>query len=243
MNRANDHQYSLINEKISEKQKELEQHHLFELMKSHTPSTRFIKKLLAMQLGYNIYFISALANMRKVFCGHDKFLCSFLDPHMASEFGADIELVDLHQKGVTHIKMIFSLIDSMNMSPQEKCNWGQDCNNFFNFGIVNLIGGDDKAVALGALFADEIYANCWFSHFYKFIKKFSIENDLELDLEFFSSHANEIEPAHQDHAILLRSYCHSLNLNELGFNEGIELFGKEIVILFDSLANTLLSKN
>jgi hypothetical protein len=104
-------------------------------------SVSFAKRIIATQFGYNFEFLTALTKMRKNFALYPDFICQFLDPHMATEFGANLEIVGLKQYGKTHIKMIYELAQSLTMTTEELSDWGKDAQIFFDRAILGLIGG------------------------------------------------------------------------------------------------------
>jgi hypothetical protein len=216
-------------------QEKLLNHDLMVRLQSNVISDELVKELAAMQVGYNFAFVSSLAQMRFNFNDSKKFIIDFLDPHLASEFGGDINAVDLKQDGTTHIKMIFDLTDSLSMTEKERMSWGEAVEEFFTKIIFGLIGNPNKGLALGALYADEIFANAWFTVFYSAMARYKEHMKKGIDLNFFQSHADEIEPAHQDHAVLLRGYCKEMCLEISDFNDGVDKFEKGLHNLFDNL--------
>lgn len=187
-------------------------------------STTFAKRIVATQLGYNFEFIKALTMMRRNFALHPNFVCKFLDPHLATEFGANLDSVGLKQSGTTHIQMIYDLASSLEMNPEELCDWGPDAQSFFEKGMIGLIGSCDLGRALGALYADEVFAGAWFPSYYEGFKNLEKRTQKSLNLEFFDSHANEIEPAHVDHAYHLLKFCEEMRLEKNAFVEGYTTF-------------------
>jgi pyrroloquinoline quinone (PQQ) biosynthesis protein C len=188
------------------------------------------RRLAAVQLGYNLAFVAALAKMRAHFAGHPRYLTEFLDPHLATEFGASLPGVGLVQSGRSHIDMIYALAASLGMEPAALLDWGPSAQQFFDDALSELLGGADVAHALGALFADEILASAWFPVYRDGFVRYRERGGRPLALEFFISHADEVEPAHMAHALALPSFCRELGLSPQRFDEGYDRF----VALFDA---------
>ncbi|MBW4491224.1 MAG: hypothetical protein KME12_26005 [Trichocoleus desertorum ATA4-8-CV12] len=197
------------------------------------------KHLVALQLGYNVKFLSALTEMRGNFLGDPDFISSFLDPHMSTELGSDLDSVGLKQHGKTHIAMLYSLATSLSMNKEELYNWGHSAQEFFERALLGLIGSPNRGRALGSLYADEVFANVWFPVYYEGFKNFCLRTDRMLDLEFFRSHADEIEPAHVEHASYLIQFCVTTNTSLDDFQEGYKTFHAHLVKKF----NRLFSEN
>ncbi|NER80307.1 MAG: hypothetical protein F6K42_12150 [Leptolyngbya sp. SIO1D8] len=191
--------------------------------------------LVSEQLGYNTYFLMALTLMRRQFLEYPEFLCGFLDPHLSTELGADLESVGLSQNGKTHIAMIYSLAQTLEMPINKYDQWGEAAQIFFDQALIGLIGGKSSSKALGAAYADEVFANVWFPEYETAFLSFSARKKLSIDLEFFNSHANEIEPAHVRHADYLIDFCLTKEFKYVEFLDGYREFYLHLVNKFDGL--------
>jgi hypothetical protein len=204
-------------------------------------SISFAKRIVATQLGYNFEFLKALTMMRRNFALHPDFICTFLDPHMATEFGSNLDAVGLKQSGTTHIQMIYHLASSLQMKPEELCEWGSDAQSFFEGAMLGLIGGFDLGRALGALYADEVFAGAWFPSYYEGFKNLEKRTGKRMNLEFFDSHANEVEPAHVDHAFDLLKFREDMGLEQNAFVEGYTTFEHYLSKKFMGLHSEMLN--
>ena len=231
----NDSLYSIQKQKAIDVQKELRSSSFVTDIRLGKFSESFAKKLGIMQLRYNFEFIAALCSMRHLFQEHGEFIVSFVDPHIATEFGAGLAIVDFEQNSISHIKMIYDFVDSLGIERSELDIAVPELDYFFDSAIRKLIGGNNKAIALGALFADEVLANVWFSAMHEGLVNFSAQHDLKLDLEFFRSHADDIEPAHEEHAMILYSYSSRYQLDKNLFDHGISTFENSLLGLFTAL--------
>ena len=205
-------------------QEKLTEHPFLVAFRTGDFSMSFAKRIVATQFGLNFEFITALTMMRRNSVLYPDFVCRFLDPHMATEFGSDLEPVEFKQSGTTHIQMLYDIADSLQMSYEEICNWGSDAQTFFEDAIIGLIGGKDLGCALGALYADEVFAGAWLHSYYEGFQNFGKRTGKILNLEFFSSHANEVEPAHVKHALYLPKFCEDMNLEKNAFFDGYTNF-------------------
>ncbi|MGB3263623.1 MAG: hypothetical protein WBA89_06660 [Microcoleus sp.] len=179
--------------------------------------------------------------MRRNFVLYPDFVCIFLDPHMSTEFGSNLDSVGLKQSGRTHIQMIYHLASSLQMNPEELCDWGSDAESFFERAMIGLIGSSDLGRALGALYADEVFASSWFPSYYEGFKNLEKRTNKGLNLDFFDSHANEIEPAHVDHAYHLLKFCENMNLEQKAFFEGYKTFQHHLSNKFSGLYSEMLN--
>jgi hypothetical protein len=196
-------------------------------------SEAFAKRLVAGQYGYNIRFILELARMRGQALDYPN-LRSFIDRHLSTEFGSNLDFLELYQSGEPHICMIDSLASSLSMTNEERRDWGVSYQNFFDQAL-SLIGGANLAMAIGALYADEVFANVWLPVFQTAFKKYCDRTSKALDLEFFDSHANEIEPAHVEHASYLMEFCQIEGLNTRDFLDGYRIFHRHLTEKFNGL--------
>lgn len=226
-------------EQIQQAQKDFQDHPFLVAMRAGTYPLSFAKKLVATQLGYNFEFTIALTLMRKNFANHSSFLCTFLDPHMMSEFGSDLKSVGLKQSGKTHIKMIYELAESLNMNGSESTEWGVPASIFFDKALICTIGGKDLAKALGALYADEILAASWLPIYKESFHNFATLNDMSLSLEFFDLHADEIEPSHAEHAYYLIDYARKKGMDIEAFFHGFSVFVDRLSAKFFGLKKDL----
>lgn len=202
-------------------------------------SIKEIKILVSEQFGYNFYFLKALINMRLQFRRYKKFIRYFLDPHISTELGSDLGSVGLYQTGETHVSMVYSLSESLSMTEEELDNWGPYAQKFFEKALIELIGGENFGKALGAAYADEIFASIWFPCYYKGFKRYCSQTGTNIDLEFFECHANEIEPAHVKHAAYLIDFCLEEEFQLHDFIDGYKAFYKLLTNKFDGLYHTI----
>lgn len=203
-------------------------------------SRSFLKLLIAEQLGYNIKFFIAISMMRGQFLGYPEFVTDFLDPHLATELGANLESVGLQQSGITHIAGLYLPAAALKMEKEDLYHCGNAAQKFFEQALVGLIGGSNLSQALGAIYADEVFANVWFPSYLDGIKNHCIEAGIDLDLEFFESHANNIEPAHVEHASYLLRFCLTSGFDWNEFLNGYRGFYRLLVEKFDGLHSELL---
>ena len=227
--------YSKLKEDAQSLHKALLKNPFFAFVEAGEFQDDFVELLAIKQLRYNLAFVSALARMRSTFSNSPEFVVEFLDPHIATEFGGDLHVVDLKQPGQTHIAMVYDLVRSTGLQPE--CVGGADptVERFLKNAITGLVGGRDKARALGALYADEILANAWFAPIHRGLAAFDRRTNRGLDLEFFRTHADEIEPAHEDHALLIFGYRNRLNLDRERFDAGVAEFVDELDRMFTAL--------
>lgn len=228
-------------QEVLSEQEKLREHPFLVRFRTGDFSIAFAKRIVATQLGYNFEFIKALTMMRQNFALHPDFICTFLDPHMATEFGSNLDSVGLKQSGTTHIQMIYNLASSLQMSPEELCAWGSDAQTFFKGAMIGLIGGCNLGRALGALYADEVFASAWFPSYYEGFKSLEKRTGKRLNLEFFDSHANEVEPAHVDHAYHLLKFCEGMGLKQNAFIEGYTTFQHYLTNKFSGLHLEMLN--
>lgn len=122
----------------------------------------------------------------------------------------------------------------MSMTNEEQHDWGVPYQSFFDQALP-LIGGSNLAMAIGTLYADEVFANIWFPIFQTAFKKYCDRTGKALDLEFFDSHANEIEPTHVEHASYLMEFCQTERLDTHDFLDGYRIFHHYLTEKFNGL--------
>lgn len=205
-------------------------------------SMDFAKQIAAMQVGYNLDVIVALARLRKGLVGHPQFICEFLDPLLATEFGANLDSVGLAQQGTTHIKMVFDLVRSLDMNAEDCRAWGEAASRFFDEALLGLIGGEHPAEAMGALFANEVFATAWYPAYYEGFRLFSEKHGLPTDLEFLRSHGREIELAHVEHVFQLLAYREAFGFEMDAFANGYRRFSDALERKFSSLHQRLIGE-
>jgi pyrroloquinoline quinone (PQQ) biosynthesis protein C len=89
--------------------------------------------------------------------------------------------------------------------------------------------------SLGALYADEILTSAWFPIYHEGLKNFNDRVKGKLNLEFFDSHANEIEPAHVNHALHLLEFCQENQFDQSQFTKGYNDFKNYLCTKFTGL--------
>ncbi|MEZ4383504.1 MAG: hypothetical protein R3A79_19395 [Nannocystaceae bacterium] len=203
-----------------------------------TFSLPLAKAMAAMQVGYNLDVIVALTRMRRRLADHPEFICDLLDPLLATEFGGDLESVGLRQHGVTHIKSIYDLTDSLGMSAAERRMWGDAASRFFDEALTGIIGGDCAATAMGGLFANEVFATAWYPAYLEGFLSFSRRTGLDLDLTFLASHS-EIEVAHVEHVSQLLAWRDRLDVDRDAFEAGYRAFSAALERKFSALREQL----
>lgn len=208
--------------------------------KKGTFSLRLAKQIAAMQVGYNLDVIVALTRMRRRLADHPEFICDLLDPLLATEFGADLESVGVRQQGITHIKTIYDLTDSLGLSAEERRAWGDAASRFFDEALTGLIGGGCAATAMGGLFANEVFATAWYPAYFEGFLRFSRRAGLDLDLFFLESHS-EIEVAHVEHVSQLLAWRERLDVDPDAFEAGYRAFSAALERKFWSLHEQLAS--
>ena len=220
---------------IEEFQLSFSNHEFLRKFSEGTFETSFARKVAATQVGYNLYFISSLTAMRTNFGAYPEFVLGFLDSHLASELGGNIEHVGLVQDGETHIAMIYRLVETLGMSPKEAMNWGSSADTFFRDALTLTIGGQHQGEALGALYADEVLAASWFPKLREGFKNFAKNSGVEVDCTFFDIHADDVEPAHVAHATRLVEFSNHNGFGDDAFRRGFVTFRKKITTWFDSM--------
>jgi len=203
---------------------------------SHT----FAEKITAAQIQYNFDFLIALALLRKSLAPYPNFIVEFCDPHLASELGSSLPNHGLIQSGETHLAMIYRLADSLQMDQSARETSHASSKTFFQSGVLHLIGNDDPCVAIGALYADEVLAEVWFPAMHQGFLAFQQNHGVELDLEFFSSHADAIEPAHVEHADQILRFRAKNRLCMEKFQYGYNTFCNRLSDWFDQLHQDIL---
>lgn len=211
------------------------QHPFLLSFRDGTFSLGFARQVAAMQVGYNLNVIVGLTQMRRGLVDHPAFICEFLDPLLATEFGADLDAVGLEQQGTTHIKTIFDLVRSLDMSAEDCRAWGEAASRFFDEALLGLLGGDSPAAAMGALFANEVFATAWYPVYHEGFRRFSLKHGIPVDLVFLKSHGSEIELAHVEHVFQLLAYREAFQYELDAFADGYLRFSAALERKFASL--------
>ena len=198
-------------------------------------SMPFARKVAATQIGYNLWFLNALTSMRIHFAEYPEFVVGFLDKHLASELGGDLAEVGLEQEDETHIASIYKLVRSLDMTSTAAMQWGEAADSFFRQGLASLIGGMNKAEALGALYADEVLAAAWFPSFRNGFERYRSLTGAQLDCSFFYLHADHVEPAHVRHAAHLVEFRKEKGLDESAFESAFVTFHAALSTWYDAL--------
>ena len=205
-------------------------------------SLDFARQIASMQVGYNLEVIVALTRMRRTLAHHPAFVWKFLDPLLATEFGGDLDAVGLHQQGVSHVKMIYDLTRSLGMEGAALRAWGPEASRFFDEALNGLIGGACPAAAMGALYANEVFATAWYPALFEGFQAFSNRCDTALDLVFLESHGGAIELSHVEHVVQLLNYREALGLERAAFSDGYRRFSAALERKFTALHQQLMDE-
>lgn len=203
-------------------------------------SLPFARRLTATQLGYNLAFVKALALLRIHFARFPSFIVEFVDPHLATEFGSDLPEHGLIQDGRTHVALVYDLAASLEMDAESLQAWGASADAFYQGAVGAMIGGPEHAVALGALYADEVLAAAWFPVLDSAFRRLRDRSMASLQLGFFTIHAEEVEYAHVEHAARLPRQCESMELDARRFEWGYVEFRRRLSQWFHDLHQQML---
>lgn len=200
---------------------------------------QFISSFMSCLLVENYYFLIEMAKMRLNFAKYSEFIIDFLDPHTLTEYGGALQAYNLKALNTTHYAMLIKFMQSFQKASGINVQiTGVPAADFAIEGI-KLMGSKDVSLALGALYADEVYGFIALPFLYESFSLYTKNRNTHLSLAFLKVHACDAEPAHIGHAMELFDIVKKYELDENAFERGYALFMSFTLKKFDALVQTV----
>lgn len=155
-----------------------------------------------------------------------------------TEFGAKLNAVGLKAQRATHYEHLINFAKSYDYQQNSPLKTTSVVSRMSLQGM-SFFSDQDLAFALGALYADEVYAYICLPVFYHGFLKYNELTGVMGDLTFLKIHALESEPAHIKHAKYLFDYVEQYGLSIDRFKEGYTALMSTTLEKFSCLDKTL----